>query len=47
MPKLHVNNIGIYCEVAGQGEPLLFIHGLASSSKSWKKQVPVFSQPGL
>ena len=44
MPKLHVNNTGIYYEVAGQGEPLLFIHGLASSSRSWKKQVPVFSQ---
>ena len=44
MPKLRVNNTGIYCEVTGQGEPLLFIHGLASSSRSWKKQVPLFSQ---
>ncbi len=44
MPKLLVNNTGIYYEVAGQGEPLLFIHGLASSSRSWKKQVPFFSE---
>jgi 3-oxoadipate enol-lactonase len=44
MPKLRVNNAGIYYEVTGQGEPLLFIHGLASSSRSWKKQVPLFSQ---
>jgi 3-oxoadipate enol-lactonase len=44
MPKVLVNNTGIYYEVTGQGEPLLFIHGLASSSRSWKKQVPVFSQ---
>lgn len=44
MPKLHVNNTGIYYEVTGQGEPLLFIHGLASSSRSWKKQVPFFAQ---
>jgi 3-oxoadipate enol-lactonase len=44
MPKARVNNTGIYYEVTGQGEPLLFIHGLASSSRSWKKQVPVFSQ---
>jgi 3-oxoadipate enol-lactonase len=44
MPKLRVNNTGIYFEVMGQGEPLLFIHGLASSSRSWKKQVPLFSQ---
>ncbi|MCJ7514710.1 MAG: alpha/beta hydrolase [Dehalococcoidia bacterium] len=44
MPKLRVNNTGIYCEVTGQGEPLLFIHGLTSSSRSWKKQVSLFSQ---
>jgi pimeloyl-ACP methyl ester carboxylesterase len=44
MPKLLVNNTGIYYEVTGQGEPLLFIHGLASSSRSWKKQVPAFSR---
>ena len=44
MPKLRVNNTGIYYEVTGQGEPLLFIHGLASSSRSWKKQIPFFAQ---
>jgi len=43
MPKLHINNTCLYYEVTGQGEPLLFIHGLASSSRSWKKQVPFFS----
>lgn len=44
MPRLCINNVNIYYEVSGQGEPLLFIHGLTSSSRSWKKQVPVFSQ---
>jgi 3-oxoadipate enol-lactonase len=44
MPKLLVDNTGIYYEVTGQGEPLVFIHGLASNSRSWKKQVPFFSQ---
>lgn len=44
MPKLRVNNTGIYYEVTGQGKPLLFIHGLASSCRSWKKQVPFFAQ---
>jgi 3-oxoadipate enol-lactonase len=44
MPKLLVNNTGIYYEVTGQGEPLLFLHGLASNGRSWKKQVPLFSQ---
>jgi 3-oxoadipate enol-lactonase len=47
MPKVLVNNTGIYYEVTGQGEPLLFIHGLASSGRSWKKQVPIFSQKYL
>ena len=44
MPKLRVNNTAIYYEVTGQGEPLLLIHGLASSSRSWKKQVPFFAR---
>jgi len=42
MPKLSINNTFINFDVLGQGEPLLFIHGLASSSRSWKKQIPFF-----
>jgi pimeloyl-ACP methyl ester carboxylesterase len=44
MPQLHVNEIDIYYEVAGSGEPLVFIHGLGSSAADWEAQVKYFSQ---
>ena len=40
MPK---NNITYY-EIAGKGQPLLFIHGLGSSTRDWEEQVPFFSK---
>jgi 3-oxoadipate enol-lactonase len=43
MPKLHTRDIDVYYEITGEGEPLLFIHGLGSSMQSWQMQVPVFS----
>lgn len=43
MPRLHVRDIDIYYEIAGEGEPLLFIHGFRSSMQMWRKQLPVFS----
>jgi len=44
MPKLHVRDIDLYYEVTGQGEPILFIHGLGSSTRDWEPQVSFFSQ---
>ena len=44
MPKRKINNINIYYEITGEGEPLLLIHGLGSSIRDWEKQVPVFSE---
>lgn len=44
MPKLRIRDIDIYYEVTGDGEPLLFIHGLGSNSRAWKMQVPIFSE---
>jgi 3-oxoadipate enol-lactonase len=43
MPKLHTRDIDIYYKITGEGEPLLFIHGLGASMQSWQMQVPVFS----
>ena len=43
MPKLRIRDANIYYEVTGEGEPLLFIHGLVSTSAMWELQVPVFS----
>ena len=44
MPTLQINDINMYYEINGQGQPLLLIHGLGSSSKDWEKQVPAFSE---
>ncbi|MFX0032926.1 MAG: alpha/beta fold hydrolase [Candidatus Hodarchaeota archaeon] len=44
MSKEKVNDIEMYYELAGEGDPLLLIHGLGSSTRDWEYQVPVFSQ---
>jgi pimeloyl-ACP methyl ester carboxylesterase len=44
MPKIKVNNINMYYEITGEGEPLVFIHGLGSSTRDWEEQIPVFSK---
>jgi len=43
MPMLWVQDIQLYYETTGQGEPLLFIHGLGSSTRDWERQVLFFS----
>lgn len=42
MPEIQVNGIQMYYQVAGQGEPLVFIHGLGSSGRDWEFQVDHF-----
>ena len=44
MPKIHVNEIDINYEISGQGQPILFIHGLGSSLRDWELQVPFFAK---
>ena len=43
MPTLHVDDIDLSYEVNGEGEPLLFIHGLGSSHGDWEAQVQFFA----
>jgi pimeloyl-ACP methyl ester carboxylesterase len=43
MPKIQINDIDMYYESAGGGEPLLLIHGLGSSSRNWERQVRYFA----
>ena len=38
-----VNDIQLYYEITGQGQPLLFIHGLGSSTRDWEAQVSPFA----
>ncbi|NIM92390.1 MAG: alpha/beta hydrolase, partial [Anaerolineales bacterium] len=39
MCKLHVNDIEMYYEIHGKGEPLVLIEGLASDHTAWTPQV--------
>jgi pimeloyl-ACP methyl ester carboxylesterase len=43
MPVLPLRDINLYYEVAGQGDPIVFIHGLGSSARDWEYQVPFFA----
>jgi pimeloyl-ACP methyl ester carboxylesterase len=44
MPTIHVNDIDLHYEIHGDGEPLLLIHGLGSSSRDWELQLDFFAQ---
>ncbi len=44
MATIRSNGIDLYYETAGQGEPLLLLHGLGSRSEDWQLQTPVFAQ---
>jgi pimeloyl-ACP methyl ester carboxylesterase len=43
MPTLQLHDIRLYYEIAGQGDPVVFIHGLGSSARDWEYQVPFFA----
>lgn len=42
MSKIQVNGIQMHYQVTGQGQPLVFIHGLGSSGRDWEFQVDHF-----
>jgi len=44
MPNIQVNDINLYYEVDGEGQSLLFIHGLGSSTQDWDLQIKEFSK---
>ena len=43
MPAVQSNGTTLYYETHGEGQPLLFIHGLGSSTLDWEFQVAAFS----
>jgi 3-oxoadipate enol-lactonase len=43
MPTTKANGQTLYCEVHGEGEPLLLIMGLAADTMAWALQVPAFA----
>jgi pimeloyl-ACP methyl ester carboxylesterase len=44
MPKTRVNDIELYYEIHGAGDPLVLITGLGYGIWSWFKQIPAFAQ---
>ncbi len=44
MPTIQTGNISTYYEISGEGEPLIFIHGLGSSAADWTLQTAFFSE---
>jgi pimeloyl-ACP methyl ester carboxylesterase len=44
MPTIETQEITLYYETAGAGEPLLLLHGLGSRGEDWQLQVPYFAR---
>ena len=44
MSTLLANNVELHYEIAGEGEPLVLIHGLGSSTHDWEAQIPAFAK---
>ncbi len=44
MPTQRIGDIELYYEVAGQGQPMVFVHGLGSSTRDWENQVSFFAR---
>lgn len=44
MPKIQVNNINLFYEIQGEGEPLLLIYGLAGRGNGFLYQTPELSK---
>lgn len=44
MPTIQTENLATYYEISGQGEALVFIHGLGSSSQNWSFQRAFFPE---
>lgn len=43
MPYYSVDDVRLYYDETGTGPPLLFVHGLGSSSRDWAEQVDYFA----
>jgi pimeloyl-ACP methyl ester carboxylesterase len=39
VPEVHIGSGTIYYEIAGQGFPLVLLHGIGSNSRSWSRQI--------
>lgn len=44
MNSIQIEGASLYCEVIGQGDPLVLVHGSASDSRTWARQREAFSR---
>ena len=44
MPTVKVNDISVYYEIHGEGEPLVLIMGLATDVVGWTKSIDELSK---
>jgi len=44
MPFQNINNVSLYYEIAGRGEPLVMVHGSWGDHHNWAPVVPLLSQ---
>ncbi|MGC9335676.1 MAG: alpha/beta fold hydrolase [Anaerolineae bacterium] len=44
MPIMQIRDVELHYQITGQGDPLLFIHGLGSSARDWQYQIEPFSR---
>ena len=43
MPVDNINGVNLNYEIAGQGEAIVFLHGMTGSTQDWANQIPVLS----
>ncbi len=43
MPILKIDHFEMHYKINGEGDPILFIHGLGSSGRDWQEQIPYFA----
>lgn len=43
MPHVTINGVSIHYEITGSGPPILFLHGLGSSTRDWESQTTHFA----
>ena len=47
MARVMVDGVGINYEVAGEGRPVVLLHGFPDSGACWRSQVPVLTAAGF
>jgi pimeloyl-ACP methyl ester carboxylesterase len=47
MGRVDVDGIGIEYEVAGEGQPVVLLHGFPDSGRLWRRQVPALAAAGF